>query len=96
MTLKSNQLYEQLHNNIDTARESTIKNLYPDDESYIYMETQGLLFDQALSELRKKYKNMYVHFENGQVLDYDENEDILIDRVLENNNYQDVFIEKLS
>ena len=96
MTLKSNQLYEQLHNSIGTVRESTIKNLYPDDKSYIYMETQGVLFDRALSELRKKYNNMYVHFENGQVLDYDKNEDILIDRVLENNNYQDVFIEKVS
>lgn len=78
------------------ARESTIKDLYPDDESYQYMETQGQLFDMSVSKLSNKYKNMYVHFEDGKVLDYDEDEETLIDRVLENNNYQDVFIERVS
>ena len=78
------------------TRESTIKELYPDDKSYQYMETQGQLFDMSVSKLSNKYKNMYVHFEDGKVLDYDEDEETLIDRVLENNNYQDVFIERVS
>lgn len=79
--------------NLDKA--SIIRELYPDEESYQYMETQGKLFDLALSELSRKYQGMYVHFENGQVLDYDEDEEVLIDRVLENNNYQDVFIKRV-
>lgn len=82
-------------NNTNTVRDSTIKDLYDDNESYVYMENQGKLFDSILPKLKDKYQNMYVHFENGKVLDYDEDENILIDRVLENNNYQDVFIERV-
>lgn len=81
---------------LDVVRESAIRELYPDEESYKYMETQGQLFDVSLPKLSQKYKGMYVHFEDGKVLDYDEDEEVLIDRVLENNNYQDVFIEKVS
>ncbi|MEM8718066.1 MAG: hypothetical protein AAGE84_01990 [Cyanobacteria bacterium P01_G01_bin.39] len=84
------------NNASETTRESTIKELYPDQESYKYMETQGQLFDKSLPKLNQKYRDMYVHFEDGKVLDYDQDEDTLIDRVLENNNYQDVFIEKVS
>ena len=81
--------------NLNLVRRASIQELYPDRESYTYMETQGQLFELTLSKLAEKYRDMYVHFEDGRVLDYDEDEDRLIDRVLENNNYKDVFIEKV-
>ncbi|AFY97070.1 hypothetical protein [Chamaesiphon minutus] len=58
-----------------------IKDLYPTEESYDYVTSQGKIFDTCLPDLVSKYAGEYVVFEDGRVIDNDLDEDVLLDRV---------------
>lgn len=58
-----------------------IRSLYPDLDTYEYMERQSDLFDQSLPQLSKEYPGKYVVFEDGNVLDSDNSEDSLLERI---------------
>jgi hypothetical protein len=60
-----------------------IRDLFPDQASYDYISRQQKAFEQCLPELIQKYAGKYVLFEDGIVIDSDEDEDILLDRVWE-------------
>jgi tetratricopeptide (TPR) repeat protein len=60
-----------------------LKDLYPDEESYNYTNHQSKLFAECLPELIAKYGGHYVVFEDGKVIDEDEDEDVLLDRIWE-------------
>ncbi len=60
-----------------------LRDLYPDEKSYIYITNQSKLFQERLPELMDKYSGHYVVFEDGKVIDQDENEDVLLDRIWE-------------
>ena len=47
-----------------------IKDLYPTEEGYDYVTSQGKIFDTCLPDLVSKYAGEYVVFEDGQKLLY--------------------------
>jgi hypothetical protein len=48
-----------------------------------YMESQEKQFNEKLIDLQKEYSGKYVLFENGEVIDFDLDEDTLLNRVWE-------------
>lgn len=79
----------------EQEEEEALKNLYPDLETYEYMEGQGKIFDLHLPRLQEKYPNMYVRFENGVVLDWDEDDMKLVERSEQKCAGKLFFIEKV-
>jgi exonuclease VII large subunit len=55
--------------------------LYPDKETEEYMEGQGKIFDEMLPVLHETYAGKYVYFEDGKVLDCDDNRNRLVNRI---------------
>jgi hypothetical protein len=64
------------------------KNLHWNPKAYDYLKEQEEIFDRHLSELVKAFAGRYVVFENGLVVDSDENENVLIDRICETEFYK--------
>jgi hypothetical protein len=58
-----------------------IKDLYPTEEGYDYVTSQGKIFDTCLADLASKYAGEYVVFEDGRVIDSDLDEDALLNRI---------------
>ena len=58
-----------------------IKDLYPTEEGYDYVTSQGKIFDTCLPDLVSKYAGKYVVFEDGQTIDSDLDEDALLNRI---------------
>ena len=79
---------------------------YPNEETYAYIKNQEAMFHKQLPDLLKKFKNKFVLFENGKVIDYDEDEEKLSERVSKGllddqiqafkNGIEGVFIERVS
>jgi hypothetical protein len=87
---------QQLDKEIEEKLEKEkLLSLYPNRQTYIYMERQGKIFDDMLPTLAKHYAGKYVHFEDGKVLDYDDNKSRLVTRVLEKDSSKQTFIEKV-
>ncbi|WP_310483884.1 hypothetical protein [Chamaesiphon sp. VAR_48_metabat_403] len=63
--------------------EYKIEDLYPNEDSYRYITNQSKVFQEYLPELVTKYGGKYVVFEDGKVIDCDEDEDILLERIWE-------------
>jgi hypothetical protein len=66
-----------------------IKDLYWNPQAYEYLKEQQEIFDRCLPTLVEKYAGKYIVFENGQAIDLDDNEDILLSRIANNRSYQD-------
>ncbi len=79
----------------DEANQEIAKNLYPDLATYEYLQHQGKLFDEMLPKLLLKYENCYVYFEEGKVLEYNEDEEKLLDLVEKKYGLKPMFIEKV-
>ena len=60
-----------------------LENLYPSQESYEYITRQKKIFEDCLPELIHQYAGKHILFEDGLVIDADEDEDTLLDRVWE-------------
>jgi uncharacterized protein (DUF433 family) len=71
------------------------KSLYPDLETYNFIQQQAQLFQQMLPELIKSYQGKYVYFENGKVLASDPDEERLLDFVENQYGLKPMFIEKV-
>lgn len=65
----------------DIEYERKVQNLFSDTESYEYMMRQWQLFSEKWSEIVVDYCGKYILFEDGKVVDWDEDSDTLIDRV---------------
>jgi uncharacterized protein (DUF433 family) len=82
--------------NQQKATETEIaKSLYPDLETYKFIQLQAQLFKQMLPELIINYEGQYVYFENGQVLASDTDEERLLDFVEGKFGLKPMFIEKV-
>ena len=79
----------------EVANQEIAKNLYPDIATCEYLEHQGKLFDQMLPKLLLKYENYYVYFEEGKVLEYNEDEEKLLDLVEKKYGLKPMLIEKV-
>jgi hypothetical protein len=66
-----------------------IKDLYWNPKAYDYLKEQQEMFDQNLPTLVEKYAGKYIVFENGQAIDFDNDEDVLLSRIANNESYQD-------
>jgi Family of unknown function (DUF5678) len=64
-----------------------IKDLIWNPHSYDYIKNQSHSFKLALPELIHKYAGKYIVFEDGKVIDSDEDRDILLDRICETDFY---------
>ena len=87
-----NQIINQYHQVTNTE---IAKSLYPDLETYRFMQLQTQLFNQMLPELMTNYQGQYVYFENGQVLASDTDEERLLDFIEEKYGLKPMFIEKV-
>jgi hypothetical protein len=65
-----------------------IKDLIWNPDSYDYIKNQNCSFNLALPELIERYAGKYIIFEDGKVIDSDDNQDILLDRVCETDFYK--------
>jgi hypothetical protein len=62
------------------------------------MKAQEKQFNKKLIDLQKEYSGKYVLFENGEVIDFDLDEDTLLDRVWETDfvkKRNGIFIKKV-
>ncbi|MGI0479625.1 DUF5678 domain-containing protein [Geminocystis sp. CENA526] len=86
----------QIINNNQIAIDTEIaKSLYPDLQTYHFIQKQAQLFEEKLPELMKNYQGKYVYFENGEVLAFDNDEEKLLDFVEEKYGVKSMFIEKV-
>ena len=78
--------YQQLQAQTAT---NGVEELFWSQEAHSYITKQSDLFDAMLPELIEQYAGMYVLFEDGNVIDADVDEDILLDRVWETDIVRD-------
>jgi hypothetical protein len=78
--------YQQLQTQNAT---NGVEELFWSQDAYSYITKQSDLFDAMLPELISQYAGMYVLFEDGNVIDADLDEDILLDRVWETDLVRD-------
>jgi hypothetical protein len=65
------------------------ESLFWSQDACNYITKQSDIFDAMLPELVEQYAGMYVLFEDGNVIDADIDEDILLDRVWETDTVRD-------
>jgi hypothetical protein len=66
-----------------------LKDLYWNPIAYEYLKEQQEVFDRCLPTLVEEYAGKYIVFENGQAIDFDDDEDLLLSRIANNDSYQD-------
>ena len=67
----------------------------PDPEILNYMEQQAEIFNQKKPELLNQYLGKYILFENGKIVDADNNESALALRTIAKNGLKPMFIKKV-
>ncbi len=72
-----------------------IKTQVPDPEILNYMEQQAEIFNQKKPELLNQYLGKYILFENGKIIDADNNESALAQRTIAKNGLKPMFIKKV-
>ena len=71
------------------------KTQVPDPEILNYMEQQAEIFNQKKPELLNQYLGKYILFENGKIIDADNNESALAQRTIAKNGLKPMFIKKV-
>jgi hypothetical protein len=66
---------------------------YIDHDRLAYLEQQQALFDAAKPELLQTYRDQYVAFEDGQVLDHDLDDRAMAERVYAKYGYRDILMQ---
>jgi hypothetical protein len=66
-----------------------LKDLYWNPQAYEYLKEQAEIFDRCLPTLVEKYAGKYIVFENGQAIDFEDDEDVLLSRIANNESYLD-------
>jgi hypothetical protein len=64
------------------------RNLYWNPKAHDYIKEQKQIFRSHLPELVETFAGKYIVFENGQVVDSDDDEEILLDRISETDFYK--------
>jgi hypothetical protein len=80
----------KLENQIDESVET-----YPDSAILEYMEHQAGLFEQMRAQLVAQYLGQYILFEDGQVLDADEDHAVLVLRTYEKTGLRPLFVRRV-
>jgi hypothetical protein len=66
-----------------------LKDLYWNPKAYEYLKQQQVIFNRCLPTLVEKYAGKYIMFENGQAIDFDDDEDLLLSRIANNESDRD-------
>jgi hypothetical protein len=80
------------------VQDDALESLFPDKESHDYVKRQDDLYNKFLPRLSDQYEGKYVLFEDGEVIDSDLDEDILLDRIWESNFVKErksIFVKKV-
>lgn len=75
--------------------EQQIIDLYPSQESFEYIRKQQYKFSQIDKNKLKEYQGQFIFFEDDKIKDADLNEETLVQRVMNNVGYRDIFITKV-
>ena len=86
---------KQMSTSIQEFDTHSSEGTYPEPEVLAYMERQAESFEQMRSHLLSQYLGKYVLFEDGQVLDADENEAALVIRAYGETAPRPLFIKKV-
>lgn len=65
-----------------------VKDLLWNHKAYDYLMEQEEIFDRHLPQLVEDFAGRYIVFENGLVIDSDEDENILLDRIVDTEFYK--------
>jgi hypothetical protein len=87
--LKSEQSILHRLNEEKNTSSHDAKSLFWNPKAYDYSKKQGEIFDSQVSRLTQDFGGKYIIFENGKVIDSDDDEMILLDRVAETNFYKE-------
>ena len=68
---------------------------YPSKENRNYLQTQSELYEHHLPQLLEKYAGMYIIFEDGKVIDADNDEAALVMRAYAKMGTKDLFVKKV-
>ena len=69
--------------------------IYPSQETRNYLQTQSELYEHHLPQLLEKYAGMYIIFEDGKVIDADNDEAALVMRAYAKMGTKDLFVKKV-
>ncbi len=67
--------------------------IYIDHDRLAHLEQQQALFDAAKPELLQTYRDQYVAFEDGQVLDHDSDDRAMAERVYAKYGYRNILMQ---
>lgn len=70
--------------------------LYKDIDTYEFLKRQEQGLKQLDNEFLGKFRGKFVYFEDGVILDFDNSEDKLLQRVMEEVGYRTVYITKIN
>ena len=79
----------------NTESSSQEKEIYPSKKTRNYLQTQSELYERHLPQLLEKYAGMYILFEDGQVIDADNDEAALVMRAYDKMGTKDLFVKKV-
>ncbi|MEL6439420.1 MAG: hypothetical protein AAFQ80_09230 [Cyanobacteria bacterium J06621_8] len=80
---------------MSTELSSIDEKTYPSEETRNYLQTQSELYERHLPQLLEKYAGMYIIFEDGKVIDADNDEATLVMGTYATKGTQDLFIKKV-
>jgi predicted transcriptional regulator len=83
------QAIDRQYQQLQTQPAKGVEGLFWNQDAYSYITKQSDLFDAMLPELIEQYAGMYILFEDGNVIDADIDEDVLLDRVWETDFVRD-------
>ena len=69
--------------------------LYKDVDTYNFLKKQERDLKQLDNQVLSKFRGKFVYFEDGVILDFDDSEDKLLQRVMEEVGYRSVYITKI-
>ncbi len=78
-----------------TESSSQEEEMYPSKETRNYLQTQSELYEHHLPQLLEKYAGMYIIFEDGKVIDADNDEAALVMRAYDKMGTKDLFVKKV-
>jgi hypothetical protein len=67
---------------------NNVRDLFWNPKAFDYLEKQEEIFNRYLPELLEKFAGKYIVFENGLVIDSDEDENSLLDRICDTEFYK--------
>ena len=95
VTEQAKSLLIQAAQQSDVDTETAESSPQPDLDVMAYMDRQAALYTAQKEQLLQDYSGLYIHFEEGRVLDSDPSLENLVLRAFEASGSRDLFIKKV-